>query len=54
MTIKQEIDQALDQLAQAAQNFNNADPEFVDVAILEMQAAEAKVDLLYRLAKKSA
>ena len=44
MTIREEIDQ----------NFDYAAPEFVDVAVAELAAAENRVDLLYRLAKKQA
>ena len=29
-------------------------PDFVDVAVAELAAAEARVDLLYRLAKEGA
>jgi len=39
-------------LAQARQNFDYATPEFIDVAVAELAAAEARVDLLYRLAKE--
>lgn len=54
MTVKNEILQALEQLAQARQNFNYAESEFVDVAVAELAAAESRVDLLYRLAKEGA
>ena len=50
MTIYDEILQALVQLTQARQNFDYAVPEFIDVAVAELAAAEARVDLLYRLA----
>lgn len=52
MTIHDEINLALAQLDQARQNFDYAFPEFVDVAVAELAAAEARVDLLYRLAKE--
>lgn len=54
MTIQQEFNQALEQLAQAKQNFDYASSEFIDVAVAELAAAEARVDLLYRLAKGAA
>lgn len=49
----QEILQALEQLAQAYQNFNYAEAEFIDVAVAELAAAESRVDLLYRLVKEA-
>ena len=52
MTIHDEINQALDQLDQARQNFDYATPDFIDVAVAELAAAEVRVDLLYRLAKE--
>ena len=52
MTIHDEIIQALAQLDQARQNFDYATPEFIDVAVADLAAAEARVDLLYRLAKE--
>ena len=54
MTIHDEIVLALAQLDQARQNFDYAVPDFVDVAVAELTAAEARVDLLYRLAKEGA
>ena len=54
MTIHDEINQALAQLDQARQNFDYAIPEFIDVAVAELAAAEVRVDLLYRLAKEGA
>jgi hypothetical protein len=51
VTIHDEINQALDQLDQARQNFDYATPDFIDVAVAELAAAEVRVDLLYRLAK---
>ena len=52
MTIHDEIVLALAQLDQARQNFDYATPDFIDVAVAELAAAEARVDLLYRLAKE--
>lgn len=52
MTIHDEINQALEKLDQARQNFDYAASEFIDVAVVELAAAEARVDLLYRLAKE--
>ncbi len=54
VTIHDEINQALEQLAQARQNFDYATPDFIDVAVAELAAAEVRVDLLYRLAKEGA
>jgi len=53
VTIHDEINQALDQLDQARQNFDYATPDFIDVAVAELTAAEVRVDLLYRLAKEA-
>ena len=52
MTINDEINQAQQQLDQARQNFNYATPNFIDVTVAELAAAEVRVDLLYRLAKE--
>ncbi len=52
MTIHDEINLALAQLDQARQNFDYATPDFIDVAVAELAAAEVRVDLLYRLAKE--
>ena len=52
MTIHDEIILALAQLDQARQNFDYAIPEFIDVAVAELAAAEERVNLLYRLAKE--
>ena len=52
MIIHDEIILALAQLNQARQNFNYATPNFIDVAVAELAAAEVRVDLLYRLAKE--
>ena len=54
MTIHDEITRALAQLDQARQNFDYAVPDFVDVAVAELAAAESRVDLFYRLAKEAA
>lgn len=47
------IAQSILELKQAEQNFNNADPEFVDIAIIQLLAAKMKVDLLFSLRKQS-
>lgn len=52
MDIYKEINRALAQLERAEQSFDYAAPEFVEVAVAELAAAETKLDLLYRLAKK--
>ena len=54
MTLRDEINQALAQLVQARQNFDYATPDFIDVAVAELAAAQAWVDLFYRLAKEAA
>jgi hypothetical protein len=48
-----EITQAITELKQAEQNFNYATPEFVDVALLQLSAAEMKVDTLLNLRKQN-
>lgn len=47
-----EYDQALRQLKQAQQNFDNADPQYIDIAIQELAAAEMRVDLAYKQAQR--
>jgi hypothetical protein len=48
-----EITQAIIELKQAEQNFNYATPEFIDVALLQLSAAEMKVDALLNLRKQN-
>jgi hypothetical protein len=38
---------ALDKYNQALQNFNYADPEHIDVAILELKAAEEMLNVVH-------
>ena len=47
------ITQAIRELKQAEQNFENAAPEFVDIAIIQLLAAEMKVNLFYSLRKQN-
>ncbi len=47
------IAQSMMELKQAEQNFNYADPEFVDIAIIHLLAANMKVDMLFNLRKKN-
>jgi len=54
MPIQEEIAQAQDQLRQADQNFQYATGDYIDVAIAEMAAAEARLNLLFRKAKQEA
>ncbi|MBU3146616.1 hypothetical protein [Clostridium sp. CF012] len=48
-----EITQAIIELKQAEQNFNYADSEFVDIAIIYLLAARMKVDMLFNLRKQT-
>lgn len=54
MSIHEELKRALEQLAHAWQNFRYADPDYIDVALAELQAAESRVNLLYVQIKQSA
>lgn len=47
------ITQAIVELRQAEQNFEYANKEFVDIAIIQLLAAKMKVDMLYRLRKQN-
>lgn len=47
-----EINQAHEELKQAQQNFDNADPEFIDVAIYNLKAAEIKKEKLFGMGMK--
>jgi hypothetical protein len=48
-----EIEQAKANWLQAWQNFNNADKDFIDVAIWNLRAAVERYDALIKLAKGS-
>jgi len=48
-----EITQAIRELKQAEQNFENAAPEFVDIAIIQLLAAKMKVNLFFHLNKQN-
>lgn len=48
------VQKAQEELRQAEQNFENADPEFREVAILELLAKQKKLDVLLRKAKECA
>ncbi|WP_162991159.1 hypothetical protein [Biomaibacter acetigenes] len=52
--INEEIRAALDELRRAQENFDNAEPEFVDVAIYELMAKMKKIDTLMRKARECA
>jgi len=47
------IAQSMIELKQAEQNFNYADPEFIDIAIISLLAANMKVDTLFNLRKQN-
>jgi len=47
------ITQAIKELKQAEQNFEYAAPEFVDIAIIQLLAAQMKVNMLYSLTKQN-
>ena len=48
-----DITQAIIELKQAEQNFNYADPEFVDIATIYLLAARMKVDMLFNSRKQT-
>lgn len=48
------VQKAQEELRQAEQNFENADPEFREAAILELLAKQKKLDVLIRKAKECA
>ena len=52
-TMNTGITQAIKELKQAEQNFENADPEFVDIAIIQLLAAQMKVNMFYYLRKQN-
>lgn len=45
---KTAFENAQRELQQAWQNFQNAEPEFIDIAILELAAKEKKLDRVYK------
>lgn len=47
-----EVLEALDQLSLAQQNFNYADPQYIDVAVYELKAAEDKLSITIQEQKK--
>ena len=47
------INQAISDLKQAEQNFEYAEPEFVDIAILQLLAAKLKVSIIFYLKKQN-
>ena len=49
--LKQEIDETRRQLKLAYEHFDNADPEFVEVAVFEIHALRKKLDVLIRKAR---
>lgn len=52
---KNELFEAVEQKAIARQNFDNAEPDFIEIAILQMQTAEAhfsEVDKRVKLLKE--
>lgn len=48
-----EITQAITELKQAEQNFIYADSSFIDIAILQLDAAKMKVDMLLKIRKQN-
>jgi len=50
--MRKEIVQAIIELKQAEQNFQYADKEFVEISILQLKAAESKVNILIELKLK--
>ena len=50
--MRSEIVQAIIELKQAEQNFQYADKEFIEIAILQLIAAESKVNILVSLKAK--
>lgn len=48
------VQKAQEELRQAEQNFENADPEFREAAILELLAKQKKLEVLIRKAKECA
>ena len=52
MRVLEEIRKTQEQLRQAQQNFNYAEPKFIELAILELNYNEDKLGLLNRIARK--
>lgn len=50
--IDQEMLDALQQLEDAEKRFNDASPDFIEVAVLELKAAEIRVNELIKRRKK--
>jgi len=50
--MKNELVQAIIELKQAEQNFQYADKEFIEIAILQLKAAECKANTLLNLKTK--
>lgn len=48
-----EFRQALQDLQQARQNFDNADQDYIDVAIFNLAAAESRVNAIRNKSKRS-
>ncbi len=51
--LKEELNNAKLELQIAEQNFNNAEPEFIDVAVFEVTSARLKYDALIKRYKKA-
>lgn len=47
-----ELQQAINELQQAQQNFNYADKDFIDIAINQLNVAECKLNLLLKEKKE--
>jgi len=47
------INEAIMQLKQAEQNFEYAAPEFIDIAIIQLLAAQMKVNMFFYLSKQN-
>lgn len=50
--LKEELNNAKLELQIAEQNFNNAEPEFIDVAVFEVTGARLKYDALIKQYRK--
>ena len=51
--LKEELNNAKLELQIAEQNFNNAEPEFIDIAVFEVTSARLKYDALIKQYKKA-
>ena len=47
------INEAIMQLKQAEQNFEYAAPEFIDIATIQLLAAQMKVNMFFYLSKQN-